>query len=103
MRCFNYIILITCLLKLYAKILFNVLIFNFLVLIYGFPLLGFTLQASRTNNKRVTSTFNFGYPRLTMKEGPKVKSVQTRRFSGYDISYMLVYHPKLLGPKLSEL
>ena len=28
-------------------------------------------QSSRTNNKRVISTFKFGYPRLTLMEGPR--------------------------------
>ena len=31
-----------------------------------------------TNNKRVISTFKFGYPRLTLKEGSKVKSDHTK-------------------------
>ena len=26
----------------------------------------------------------FGYPRLTLKEGPKVKSVHTKRFPAHD-------------------
>ena len=37
-----------------------------------------------TNNKRVISTFNFGYPRLILNEGPKVKSDHTRRFPAHD-------------------
>ena len=41
---------------------------------------GFTLQTSRTNNKQVISTFKFGYPHLTLKEGPKIKSDDIRRF-----------------------
>ena len=32
---------------------------------------GLPFQSSRTNNKRVISTFKFGYPRLTMMEGPR--------------------------------
>ena len=36
-------------------------------------------QMSRTNNKRVISTFKFGYPHLTLKEGPKVKSDQNQK------------------------
>ena len=36
------------------------------------------------NNKRVISTFKFGYPHLTLKEGPKVKSVHTRRYTAHD-------------------
>ena len=39
------------------------------------------------NNKRVISIFRFGYPRLTTKEGPKVKSVHTRRFPAHDFLY----------------
>ena len=46
--------------------------------------LGFTLQTSRINNKRVINPFKFGCPRLTLKEGPKVKSDHTRRFPAYD-------------------
>ena len=30
---------------------------------------GFTLQTSRMNNKRVINNFKFGYPRMTLKEG----------------------------------
>ena len=36
----------------------------------------------------IISTFNFGYPRLTLKEGPKVKSVHTRRFPANDFLYV---------------
>ena len=36
---------------------------------HDFLEVGFTLQTSRTNNKRVISTFKFGCPRLTLKEG----------------------------------
>ena len=32
------------------------------------------------NNKRVVSTFKFGYPHLTLKQGPKVKSDHIKRF-----------------------
>ena len=35
-------------------------------------------------NKRVTSTFKFGYPRLTLKGGPKVKSDHIKRFPAHD-------------------
>ena len=45
---------------------------------------GFTLQPHRTNNKQVISTLKFGWPRLTLKEGPKVKSDHTRRFTAHD-------------------
>ena len=69
---------------------------------HDFLYAGLPSQTSRTNNKRVISTFKFGYPHLTLKEGPNVKSVHTRR-SQHMISYMLVYHPKPLGPIISEL
>ena len=36
------------------------------------------------NNKRAISTFKFSYPRLTLKEGFKVKSDHTKRFSAHD-------------------
>ena len=36
------------------------------------------------NNKRVISTSKFGYPHLTLKEGPKVISEHTKRFSSHD-------------------
>ena len=49
-------------------------------LAHDFLQVGFTLQISRPNNKRVISTFKFGYPRLTLKEGPKIKSDHMRRF-----------------------
>ena len=45
---------------------------------------GFTLQTSRTNNKRVISTFKFGYPRLTLKEGSMVKSDHIKTFPAHD-------------------
>ena len=34
-------------------------------------------KTSTTNNKRVTSTFKFGCPHLTLKEDPKAKSDNT--------------------------
>ena len=40
------------------------------------------------NNKRVISTFSFGYPRLTFKEGPNVKSDNARRFPAHDFLYI---------------
>ena len=70
---------------------------------HDFVSVGLPSQTSRTNNKRVISTFNFGYPCLTLKEGPKVKSDHTRRFPARWISYMLAYHPKPVGPIISEL
>ena len=45
---------------------------------------GFTVQTSRTNNKRVISTFKFGSPRLTLKEGSKIKSEHIKRFPAHD-------------------
>ena len=42
----------------------------------------------KTNNKLVISTFKFGYPRLTLNEGPKVKSDHTRRFPAHDFLYV---------------
>ena len=41
-----------------------------------------------TNNKRVTSTFRFGYPRLTLKEGSKVKSDHTKKFPAHDFLWV---------------
>ena len=41
-------------------------------------------MTSRNKNKRVISTFNFGYPHLTLKEGPKVKSFHIKRFPAHD-------------------
>ena len=49
---------------------------------------GLPSQTPRTNNKRVISTFNFGYPGLTSKESPKVKSVHTRRFPAHGFLYV---------------
>ena len=46
---------------------------------YHYLQVGFTLQTSRTKNKRVISTFKLGYPSLTLKERPKVKSDHIRR------------------------
>ena len=40
-----------------------------------------------TNNKRGISTFKFGYPHLTLKEGSKVKSDHTKRFPDHDFLY----------------
>ena len=45
---------------------------------------GFTLQTSRFNNKRVISTFKLGYPCLTLKKVLKVKSDHIRRFPAHD-------------------
>ena len=51
---------------------------------HDFLWVDFTLQTSRTNNKRVISTFNLGYPRLTLNEGPKVKSEHIKRFPAHE-------------------
>ena len=45
---------------------------------------GFTLQTSRINNKRVISIFKIGCTRLTLKEGSKVKSDHIKRFPAHD-------------------
>ena len=45
---------------------------------------GFTLQTSKINNKRVISPFKFGCPRLTLKEGLKVKSDHIKRFAAHN-------------------
>ena len=37
---------------------------------------------------RVISTFKFGYARLTLKEGSKVKSDHTKRFPGHDFLHV---------------
>ena len=51
---------------------------------------GLPFQSSRTNNKRVISTFKFGYPRLTLMEGPR-SNTTTARFPAHDF----VYYPRL--------
>ena len=50
---------------------------------HDFLYVGLTSQTSRTNNKRVITTYNFAYPCLTLKEG-KVKSDHTKRFPAHD-------------------
>ena len=45
-------------------------------------------KTSRTNNKRVISTFRFGCPHLTLTVGSKFKSDHTRRFSAHDFLYV---------------
>ena len=45
-------------------------------------------DASGGYNKQVISTFKFGCPHLTLKEGPKVKSDHTRRFPVHDFLYV---------------
>ena len=39
-------------------------------------------------NKQVISTFKFGYTRLTLNEGHKVKSDHTRKFPAHDFLYV---------------
>ena len=53
-------------------------------LAHDFLYVGLPSQTSRINNKRVISTFKFGYPRLTLKEGSKVNSDNIRRFAAHD-------------------
>ena len=53
-----------------------------------FLYVGLPSQTCRTNNKRVISSFKFGCPRLTLKEGPKVKSDNTERFPTHDFLYV---------------
>ena len=45
---------------------------------------GFTLQTSRINSKRVISTFRFGHPHFMLKEGLKFKSDPIKRFPADD-------------------
>ena len=52
---------------------------------HDFLHVGLPTQTSRTSNKRVISTFKFGYAHLTSKERPKVKSDHSRRFPAHDI------------------
>ena len=50
---------------------------------HDFLYIGLRLQTSRTHNKQVISTFQFGYPRLTLKEESKVKSDHIKRFPAH--------------------
>ena len=50
---------------------------------HDFLYVGLPSQTSRTNNKRVISTFKFGDPRLTLKEGPKIKFDHPKRFPAH--------------------
>ena len=45
-----------------------------------------TLQTSKS--MRDINTVNFGYPHLTLKERPKVKSNHTKRFPAHDFLYV---------------
>ena len=56
---------------------------------HDFLRVGFTLQTSRINNKRVISTFRFGHPRLMLKEGLKVKSDHIKRFPAHNSFYFI--------------
>ena len=51
---------------------------------HDFLQVGLPSQTSRTNNKRVLSTFKFGYLRLTLKAGSNVKSDHIKRFAAHD-------------------
>ena len=69
---------------------------------HDFLYVGLPSQTSRTNNKRVISTFKLGYPHLTLKEGSR--SNPTAAIDSQPmISDSLVYHPKPLGPIISTL
>ena len=46
-------------------------------------------QTSKTNNKRVISTFKFGYPRLTLKKRSKVKSDHINRLNATVQCFMM--------------
>ena len=63
---------------------------------------GLPFQTSRTNNKQVISTFKFGYPRLILMEGSR-SNPTTAIDSLPMILCRIVYHPKPLGPIISEL
>ena len=54
----------------------------------SWPLIGWFCIACTTDNKQVISTFNFGCPHLTLKQGPKVKSDHIR---GWEIIKRLLY------------
>ena len=54
---------------------------------HEFLSVGFPLHTSRSNNKQVKqviSVIKFGYPNLTLNDGPKVKSEHIRRFLAHD-------------------
>ena len=51
---------------------------------HDFLQVGVTLQTSRNKNKQVISTFNFGCPHLTLKEGPNGKSDHIKRFPAHN-------------------
>ena len=59
------------------------------------------IPTSRTNNKRVISTFMFGYPHLTLKEGSKVKSDHINRFPVHDF-LQVGYNDLLNSENLKE-
>ena len=54
-------------------------------------MISYRLQTCRTNNKRVISTFKFEYPRLTLKEGSKVKSDHIKIFPAHDLKVGFTY------------
>ena len=59
------------------------------------------IPTSGTNNKRVISTFMFGYPHLTLKEGSKVKSDHINRFPAHDF-LQVGYNDLLNSENLKE-
>ena len=64
-----------------------ILLMNLTTSEYSQPIISYKLVSHgkpRTNNKRVISTFKFGYPRLTLKKGLKVKSDHIRRFPAHN-------------------
>ena len=69
---------------------------------HDFLYVGLPSQTSRTNNKRVISTFKFGYPRLILMEGPR-SNPTTARDSLPMILCRIVYHAKPLGPIIRKL
>ena len=47
-----------------------------------------TTDYDQVEPRRYCTTFKFGYPRLTLKEGSKVKSDHTKRFPAHDFLYV---------------
>ena len=69
---------------------------------HDFLHVGFTSQTSRTNNKRVIELLSLAMLVWPWRRGPRSNRT-TPKDSQPMISYMLVYHPKPLGPIISEL
>ena len=61
-----------------------------------------TLQVSRTNNKRVISSFKFVYPPLTLKEGPR-SNLNTSEDSYPMIFCRLASHAIPVGPIMEQI